>query len=69
MAVREEIEITVAPDGEVSVRVKGVKGSRCLDLTRWLEDELGTVRSRERSSEFYQEDEVASRARLEETKE
>lgn len=37
----QEIEITIAPDGKVELRVRGVPGTQCLDLTRELELALG----------------------------
>jgi hypothetical protein len=51
----EEIEITVGPDGTVDLQVKGVKGKRCLDLTKDLEDALGgDVEQRKHSAEYYE---------------
>ncbi len=37
----QEIEIIIAPNGEVTIQVHGVKGMACLDLTRALEEALG----------------------------
>lgn len=37
----QEIEVTINKDGQVEVRVRGVKGNACLDITRPLEDALG----------------------------
>ena len=37
----EELEITINPNGQVEVRVRGVKGSACLEITKGLEDALG----------------------------
>jgi hypothetical protein len=37
----QEIEVTIGKDGQVEVRVRGVKGQACLDLTRPLEQALG----------------------------
>lgn len=53
MADRQELEISISETGEVSVSVSGVAGSGCLDLTRELEEELGSVVMREKKSEFY----------------
>lgn len=39
----QELEIIIAADGSVTIQVNGVKGSACLDLTRELEEALGTV--------------------------
>ena len=32
----EELEITIDPEGNVTLHVKGVKGPGCMDLTRYL---------------------------------
>ena len=50
-----EIEVIVDREGKVSLRVKGVQGASCLDLTKALEEALGAeVESRTRTSEFYE---------------
>lgn len=55
MAVRQEIEIEITPEGEVILKVKGTPGAECLALTKALEDELGVVVDRQKTSEYYQE--------------
>ncbi|HEX2980617.1 MAG TPA: DUF2997 domain-containing protein [Anaerolineaceae bacterium] len=37
----QEIDVTIAKDGQVRVHVRGVKGDACLDLTREMEAALG----------------------------
>jgi hypothetical protein len=37
----QEIEVVIGKDGQVQVQVRGVKGTRCLDLTKELEEALG----------------------------
>ena len=37
-----EIEVSINKDGKVEVQVRGVKGLNCLDLTRDLEEALGS---------------------------
>lgn len=37
----QEIEVTIGKDGQVEVQVRGVKGMKCLELTKELEDALG----------------------------
>ena len=55
---KQDIEITIAPDGKVSFTIKGVKGAACLDETRFLEQALGgEVLEREKTSEFYEQSE------------
>jgi hypothetical protein len=48
-----DIDIQIRPDGSFSFEVKGVKGRKCQDLTKFLE-ELGQTLSTETTSEFYQ---------------
>ena len=38
---RQEIEIVITPDGNVSMETHGARGKSCLKLTQWLEEELG----------------------------
>ncbi|HZS42578.1 MAG TPA: DUF2997 domain-containing protein [Polyangia bacterium] len=55
-AERKELEITISPDGEVSVQVKCIKGQSCVDETKFLEDALGgKVESRELTPEYYEQ--------------
>ncbi len=37
----QEIEITIGKDGQVQIQVRGVKGLKCLEITKELEDALG----------------------------
>jgi len=56
MSQRKELEITIGPDGNVSVQVKCVVGASCVDETKFLEDALGnTVESRELKPEYYEQ--------------
>lgn len=54
MATKHELEITISADGEVSISVSGTKGKRCIDLTKELEETIGTVVSREAKPAFYE---------------
>lgn len=56
MAVRQEIEIQISPDGEISLHVKGLSGEACMDLTKALEAQLGEVVDRQKTSEYYQQE-------------
>jgi hypothetical protein len=51
----QELDITITPQGEVQIQVKGVQGTHCLDLTKGLEDGLGTVEDRQFTSEYYEQ--------------
>jgi len=37
----QELEVVIAPDGTVDVKVRGVKGPKCLEVTRAIEELLG----------------------------
>ncbi|MGL5512527.1 MAG: DUF2997 domain-containing protein [Sporomusa sp.] len=52
---KEELEITIQPDGQVSIKVAGAKGGKCLDMTKPLEEALGQVKVREMTPEYYQQ--------------
>ena len=65
MAVKREMTVTIGPDGDVQIAVNGIKGAGCLDFTKWLEDELGTVTERERTGEFFQSAEVDEKVDVE----
>lgn len=51
----QELEIVIDPEGKVSLGVKGVKGSQCTDLTRQLEEALGTIEDRAYTGEYYEQ--------------
>ena len=56
MADKKELEITIAPDGTVSVQVKCIKGQSCVEETQFLEDALGNkIQSQELTSEYYEQ--------------
>jgi len=52
---KQDIEISISPTGEVTFTVKGVKGSSCLNETKFLEEAIGEVVEREKTPEFYEE--------------
>mgnify|MGYP001590214294 CR=1 FL=1 len=52
--MKEYIDVFIHPDGSVELQVKGVKGKKCLDLTKDLEQALGEVKERKLTSEYYQ---------------
>jgi hypothetical protein len=37
----QEIEIIISPEGQVQVQVRGVHGTKCLELTKEMEEALG----------------------------
>ena len=55
---KQDIEITISPDGKVSFTIKGVKGPDCLSETKFLEDALGgEVLDRQKTGEYYEQSE------------
>ena len=55
---QREFEITIAPDGEVQLHVKGYKGKSCLEAVKLFEQIVGEIKSQEKTSEFYEPEEV-----------
>jgi len=53
MAGKEELEIKIGKDGEVTIEVVGGDGSSCLRVTKDLEEALGIVADRQLKTEFY----------------
>lgn len=54
----QEVTVVIAPDGQVTIEVNGLKGQGCLELTEQLEKALGTVSSREMTPEASMQVEV-----------
>lgn len=51
----EEIDIFIHPDGRVEIQVCGVKGEKCLEVTKAVEEALGGKVDREATSEMYEQ--------------
>jgi hypothetical protein len=50
----QEVEVFIDENGRVRIEVHGVQGTKCLDLTKDLEQALGgEVESREMTAEAY----------------
>ncbi len=50
----EEIEIEISPTGQVTVRTKGIKGPKCLDIAKLVAEIIGREESRTLTSEYYE---------------
>ncbi len=48
------IEVTVSPQGEVTVQTKGYAGAGCVEASRSLEQALGARTTETMTAEFYQ---------------
>lgn len=55
MADKQVMEIQILPSGEVKITVKCVPGAACEAVSAALEQSLGSVKDRQRTSEFYEE--------------
>lgn len=53
-----EFDITIGPDGNVELHVKGFKGKGCLEAMKLFEQIVGEVKSQRETSEFYEPEEV-----------
>jgi len=53
--MKQELMISIGPDGNVNIEVKGIPGGDCLDITKEIEEELGVVTNRDYTSEYYQQ--------------
>lgn len=60
---KEELEITIDASGQVSIKVAGAKGGKCLDITKPIEEALGEVKLRQMSPEYYEQPADAARVR------
>ena len=58
MADKQKMEITILPSGEVSIKVLCVPGPSCDQVSAALESALGSVKAKERTAEYYQEQTV-----------
>ena len=47
------VEVSVSPQGEITVEAEGYTGSTCEEATRFLEEALGLPGKRTRKAEFY----------------
>lgn len=52
---KEEIEITIRPDGRIEYTIKGVKGAACDTISALLE-QLGKIQTESRTGEYYEQD-------------
>jgi hypothetical protein len=58
MAMKTELKFEIGKDGTIKLEVGGVKGKKCLDLTKALEKELGIVLDVQKTGEYYENVEV-----------
>ena len=58
MSKQETVKYSIRQDGLVSVETSGMTGSQCLEVTKGVEEELGTVLTREFSPAYYETEPV-----------
>ena len=58
MPKQETVKYSIRQDGLVSVETSGMTGDQCLEVTKGVEEELGTVLTREFSPAFYESEPV-----------
>ena len=58
MSKQETVKYSIRQDGLVSVETSGMTGDQCLEVTKGVEEELGTVLTREFSPAFYENEPV-----------
>ena len=56
MADKHDLNITISETGEIEIKVEGISGPKCIELTKDLENELGIIISREKTSSYYKQD-------------
>lgn len=56
-----EYDITIEPNGQVQLHVRGYKGKACLEAVDFFERVVGELKSRQATSEFYEPDERVRR--------
>lgn len=54
---QREFDITIGPDGNVELHVKGYKGKGCLEAMKMFQQIVGELKSQRETSEFYEPDE------------
>lgn len=50
----EELEIEIAPNGQVTVRTHGIKGPACMDYADLMARIVGREEHREKTPEYYE---------------
>lgn len=54
MANKDELEISIDKEGNVTIKVVGGDGSTCVELTKELEEALGLVEKRTHTENYYE---------------
>jgi hypothetical protein len=62
--MKKEIEVTIRHTGELTIDAVGFKGADCEQATRFLEDALGVVATKQRKPEYHQRRSAANQQKL-----
>ena len=62
--MKRTIEVTVSPRGEILIDAMGFKGADCEKATRFLEEALGIVGSKQKKPEYHQRGTTAAVQKL-----
>jgi len=54
MADKQEVELFISEEGELKVHIKGIKGPSCLKTLDGIIKEIGELKNKELSSEYYE---------------
>jgi hypothetical protein len=54
MPGKQEIELFINDNGELSVHIKGIKGASCVKVLDALVKDMGTARDKHLTSEYYE---------------
>jgi len=60
----QELEIIIGENGETRIRVRGVRGPECKEVTRELEEQLGDLQEQQFTGEYYETCREKERERL-----
>jgi len=55
MAIKQELIIEVLADGKLKIKTEGFKGADCEDELKPIEEAMGQVEKRERTSDYFQQ--------------
>jgi hypothetical protein len=53
--IMAKMNVTIMPDGEIKMQIEGIKGKKCLDISKGFEESLGEVTDRKFTSDYYAE--------------
>lgn len=61
---KRSIEVTVQPSGEITIDAVGFEGADCEQATRYLEETLGVIGTKQKKPEYHQSRSTNQQQRL-----